>query len=282
MNCSFCGKDHDVICSERIRVMNKTIKTNLAKTDRPVCSICEEKVSTFSSKKFGHLCSDSCYEIAQRGDDPSIPHVVKNRKGDLHFMQGEIRFPVDYDLDKTLGAGRYGHEPSCLDKLMDSQLVAFAQLNNLFIDPFVRYLVESPLRGIVQLTWYRDLGIQHDDIHLVRNQELRVRDYVRHLAEYKPGEDGIGVKKNHKVTAKQETMHKSFKTKPGHFRLAGGRERQLFGVIYELSEKGKNPVPFPKIVEAAEKKVKTKQNIEKITIRFLKVLLEAGAIEEVK
>jgi hypothetical protein len=193
-------------------------------------------------------------------------------------MQGEVRFPVDYDLDKTLGAGTYGHEPSCLDKLMDSQLVAFAQLNNIVVDPFVRYLVESPLRGIVQLTWYRDLGVAHDDDYLVKNQEKRVRQYMQNLSEYKPGEDGVGVKK---VSAKQEAMHKSFKTKPGSFKLAGGRERQLFEVIHELS-KGKNPVPFPQIVEAAEKRVKTKQNIEKITIRFLKVLIEAGAVEEMK
>lgn len=282
MNCSFCGKDHEGSCPERIRIMNKTVKMNLAKTDRPMCGICQRKTSTFSSKKFGHLCSDSCYEIAQRGNNPSVPHVVKNRKGDLHFMQGEIRFPVDYDLDKTLGAGMYGHEPSCLDKLMDSQVVTFAGLNNIPVDPFVRYLVESPLRGIVQLTWYRDLNVQHDDANLVKNQEIRIRDYKRNLAEYKPGEDGVGVKKNQRVSAKQEAMHKSFKTKPGHFKVASGRERQLFEVIYELSEKGKHPVPFPKIVESAEKKVKTKQNIEKIVVRFLKVLLESGAVEETK
>lgn len=281
MMCSFCGKDHEGICSERTRIMNKAIKTNLAKTDRPACVICG-KVSKFSSKKFGHLCSDSCYEIAQRGDDPSVPHVVKNRKGDLHFMQGDVRFPIDYDLDKTLGAGRYGHEPSCLDKLMDSQLVQFAQLNHITVDPFVRFLVESPLRGIVQLTWYRDLNVAHDDLYLVKNQENRIKLYERQLKEYQPGEDGIGRKKGQKVTAKQETMHKSFKTKTGHFKLSSGRERQLFEVIYNLSDKGKKAVPFPQIVEAAKQKVKTKQDIEKITIRFLKVLLEAGSVEEVR
>lgn len=278
--CSFCGKQHnpEVICDERKRVMSQPNKVGGFPGDRPHC-ICGKPVKFYSKRLEHGFCSDRCYEDVQRGTDPSQAHIVVTRKQGAFFEQGDIKFSVDeHDLDKVLGSGRYGGEPSVVEKLMDSQVVALATANGLNVSPFVRHLVTRPLHGIIQYVWYRDLKYKVDFEHLQKNQLTRIADYNRLLVEYKPSEDGTGEKATKRVSKKAVMLSSTFRAVNKAVTVDKGRASDLLLVVKSF----KDGATMAQIIEAANGKVKTKQPLQKIVQRFLGVLVADGAVEEVK
>lgn len=212
-------------------------------------------------------------KVQPQPSDNSPRIVIK--KDDAIFQQGDIQFRVYRDdLERTLGAGQWGHEASVLDKLMDSQVISLAKANGLPVEPYVRELVRRPLNGIIQLVWYRDLQKYESD-HLRQGQEKRVADYLRQLAEYKPdAETGKSAKR---ASKKAESWSHSFRIKTGA-KPAKGRASQ----VYEVLKTFKDGATLADIVKASDGKVKTKQNLERIVMRFIKELKEDGCVEEVK
>lgn len=240
--------------------------------------ICTKPAQFWSTRLTHGFCSDQCYEMAQRGTNPESAHIITTRKQGAYFQQGDIKFPVDSkSLDKTLGAGPFKNDGSCLDKLMDSQIAALAQANGLPIQPFVRELVLSPLRGVVQLVWYRDLE-KHSSDHLTSNQFKRIEDYKRALVNYRPGDASEGDKKARKASSKSMILSHSYRVSKN----AGTPARGRSAAVYDVIKSFKDGATVAQIVEAANGKVKTKQDIERIVQRFIKELLQDKLIEEAK
>jgi hypothetical protein len=282
--CSFCGKEHaiGIICPERKKVMSETSKSTGDKINRAACAVCNTGSKFFSRRLNESFCSDKCYELRQRGEDPSKPHIIVTRKNGAFFEQGDIKFSVDeHELDKVLSSGRYSNEPSVIEKLMDSQVVALATANGLNVTPFVRHLVTRPLHGIIQFVWYRDLKHNVDFAHLEKNQAKRIADYNRLLVEYKPSEDGTGERprkeSSKRVSQKSVMLTASYKVTKKTVTLDKGRATDLYNVVRSF----KDGATFPQIVEAAKDKVKTKQPLEKIVQRFLGVLMADGGVEKI-
>jgi predicted nucleic-acid-binding protein len=209
-------------------------------------------------------------EIWQLSPDARI-HI--SSKGEAHFQQGDIMFPVDAkDLNKVVGGNG---NPSALDKLMDSQIVSLATANGLPVSPFARDLVRKPLIGLLQLVWYRDVE-KHESEHLKKNQEKRVAEYREQLSEYKEEPVRGEGRKASRPRATEKWAH-AYKLANAKAAVADGREAQVFEVVKKLKE-----ATFTDIVKAAEGKVKTKQDLTRIVARFLKNLVSSGAIQEVK
>lgn len=253
-------------------------------TGNTTTCICGKPGLTYSGKFKRSFCSDKCGELMLRVSDLSDAKIVtkietitlagKNSKVKRgYFEQGDIKFQVNLkNLDKVLGAASYSQDGSVLDKLMDSQIVTLATANNLPVEPYVRELVLAPLRGILQLVWYRDVE-NHVSDHLLENQVKRVIEYLRRLHEYKPTVEGGEGRR----TRSTKAWGHSFRVLQSKA-IPKGRARQLWDVVATFKE----GATFAQIVEAAAGKVKTKQDTTKIVNRFLRELLEANAIEEVK
>lgn len=253
----------------------------LIEPPKPVCVLCGKPAKFRSARLDASFCSDGCYEQAQRGESPDEAHIVVTRKQGAYFQQGDIKFPVSHhNLELTLAAGSYKQEQSCIDKLMDSQVVSLATANGLPVEPYVRELIRSPLHGIVQLVWYRDLKHRVDFDHLNKGQAARIAEYKRKLAVYvAPAEgSGNGRRKPRKASAKSQLWSKIFRATKDARGVASGRERQLYDVIKGMSQGG----TFAQIVEASKDKVRTRQDLTKVVARFLKELLAHNAVEEVQ
>lgn len=205
---------------------------------------------------------------------------TKDAAAQAFFKQGDIEFRVYRDLDKTLGAAGYGHTQSCLDRLTDSQIVTMASYNGIPVAPYVRELVRSPLQRVIQYVHYRDLQKASQELlDRISERDPRVlAEYKRRLAEYVPEAEGGTGKKKRKSEKAQVWTH-SFRATKGSYRdeVQAGRELQLFDLVKELKE-----ATFAQIVEKTSGKIKTKQDMTKIIMRFLKSLIAKGAIEEVK
>ncbi len=196
------------------------------------------------------------------------------------FKQGDIEFRVYRDLNKTLGAAGYGHTQSCLDRLTDSQIVTMASYNGIPVTPYVRELVRSPLQRVIQYVHYRDLQKASQELlDRISEKDPRVlAEYKKKLAEYVPEAEGGTGKRKRKGEKAQVWTH-SFRitdVKKQGF-LQAGRELDLFNLVKELKE-----ATFAQIVEKSSGKIKTKQDMTKIVMRFLKSLIAKGAIEEIK
>lgn len=204
-------------------------------------------------------------------------HIKVTAKGQAYFQQGDIRFEVDsQDLNKVLGTNG---ETSPLSHLMDSQISALAQANHIPAQPFVRELILQPIVGVLQMVWYRDLQ-GHMSEHLVINQRARIERYMKALKEYKEpssAENGSsGVRRAPRTSVKNSLLSKTFTFVGVTESVASGRETDLLGVIKKLKK-----ASFSQIVEAAKGVVKTKQDFEAIVARFLRELVEHGAVREV-
>lgn len=242
------------------------------------CAYCGKQAKFFSARFENSFCSDECFEAAQRGTNPQDAHIVITRKEGTYFQQGDIKFTVYKDnLERTLAAAQYGGEQSCIDKLMDSQIVSLAMANGIPCEPFVRELVRSPLHGIIQITWYRDLKIDHDADHLAQNQLRRLGEYKRKLAAYQPGQSN-GDEPRHRTSKKASLLSHSFRVTSKTAAIPKGRAKQVFDVLRSF----KDGATLAQVIEAANGKVKTKQPLEKIVTRFMNELIGDGAVEEVK
>lgn len=258
--------------------------------DKAKCVVCKKPSKFTSNRLSAAFCSDEHYEQFQRGDDPSKPHLIffraqKDDKGEVtrpagaFFEQGDIRFPIDIqDLDVVLGAGSHSYEPSVIEKLMDSQVVSLATMNGLPIQPYVRHLITRPLHGIIQLVWYRDLKHNVDFDHLTKNQEQRVKDYIRLLGEYKPSEDGDGEGRRRRGASSKNWAgtYEALPLKNGS-KAPAGREGQLYRCLYDSEN---HQASMSQLVE--KKPIKSKQDQAKMVNRFLKQLVSDGFVKEVQ
>ena len=258
--------------------------------DKAKCVVCKKSAKFTSNRLDAAFCSDEHYEQHQRGDDPSKPHLIffraqKDKDGTVtrpagaFFEQGDIRFPVDIDdLDRVLGAGSSSYEPSVIEKLMDSQVVSLATMNGLPVQPYVRHLVTSPLHGIVQMVWYRDLRHKVNFDHLAKNQERRVADYIRLLGEYKPGESEDGEGTRRKRGASTKNWAGTFEALPlKNGKTPAGREGQLYRALYDCPN---HQASMSQLVE--KNPIKSKQDQAKMVNRFLKQLVTDGLVKEVQ
>lgn len=238
-------------------------------------------VGEYESRNF---CSEQCFEVFQRSKRaPEEASIIVNSAGtEGHFQQGSIRFRVDLkNINKVLGING---ESGPVDQLMDSQLAEFAKLNGIPVAPYSREMltniVTSPLKGFLQLVWYRDVE-GHTSEHLNDNQQKRVIRYMTALKSYKaPVEaaDGTVSAPKRASSVKSTMLSKSYKVVKGeHKSVASGRETDLLGVLKSL----KQASSFSEIVAASKDRVKTKQNFEAIISRFLRELIAHGAVEEV-
>jgi hypothetical protein len=210
--------------------------------------------------------------------------VYVTKSGEAHFEQGMVSFVVDSkDLNRVVGC----NGESCpLDRLMDSEIVTLAQANNLPVQPYARELLTPVLKGVLQNTWYRDIE-QHESDHLRDNQQARVAHYLFELKRYRePAAEGSKSSRSgraagapRKQGVRASMLSKSFQVVNKDAKnVASGREAALLSVL--LTFKGGETMAA--IVEAAKDKVKTKQDFEKTIARFLKELIEHGAVAEVK
>lgn len=245
-----------------------------SKQAAPSC-ICGKTVAFLSALLNQGFCSDRCYETAQKsGKALDEAHIFATSKGETYFQQGDLRFSVDAkDLNKVVGANG---ESGVLAKLMDSQIVSLAVANGLPVSPYVYELVSKPLIGLIQLVWYRDLE-KHESDHLKDNQRKRVALYLKELAAYKPdsraSDSPTGVSKQSAV--KKRDWSKSYRATGKKTDVPSGRAAQLLIVMKTLKQG-----TLAQIVEAANGKVQTKQDLQMIVARFLKELVQLGAVEE--
>jgi hypothetical protein len=220
-------------------------------------------------------------------DDRPHIHIVK--KGEAHFVCGDVAFAVDTkDLNKVIGANR---EDSPLDRLMDSQLAAICQQMGMKTEPFVRELVRDPINHLVQWVWLRDIGDPHikfNGEHLEKNIHLSLDRYHKALLSWSPSaESRVDAKTGQRVpraprSEKSILMSKTFqvvavgsKSEP---HVASGRESDLLKAAQTF--KGKS-FTFAELSVAAQKFLKTKQDWDMICLRFLKELIGHGAVKEV-
>lgn len=244
---------------------------------KPKNCICKKPAKFYVARLSLSFCSDTCYENAQR-KNPEKPHIVVTRQNGAFFEQGDIRFSVFKDsLERTLGAAQYKYvrDGSCIDKLTDSQLVMLATANKIPCKPFVRSLLRSPLHGIVQIAWYRDLKA-HTSEHLVHGQFKRLQEYERHLREWQ-SLDATEVKQTPRRTAIKSLLTHTFRALPRAKGIEKGRAQQVFDIVKACGE-----ATLAQIIEKAKGKVKTKQDVSKIVTRFVRILVRQGAVQEVK
>lgn len=248
------------------------------KSDRPSC-FCGKPAKFLSSLFNQGFCSDNCYEMAQlSGKSLEDAHIIKDRKGQAYFRQGDVRFTVDAkDLNEVVGCNGGSN---VIDKLMDSQVAMLASANGLVHDPFVRELLRPVLTGVVQLVWYRDLQ-KHESDNLRINQARRVVKYHVELREYtEPPKSDSSQSEAPSRASKSPRSSRSFSASYRFLKstkeVASGREAQLLEVVKELKQG-----TLAQIVEAAKDRVKTKQDPQTIIIRFLRELVAHGAVEEI-
>lgn len=243
--------------------------------DKPKNCFCSKKAIFYSERFKKSFCSDECLENFQLKDNPpEAPIVVIGRKG-AYFKQGDVMFPVYKDIARTLAAATFGGENSCLDTLMDSQVITLARENGLPVDPFVRSLVRSPLHGIIQLAHYAAMNKEYDKEYLLENQRKRVAEYIRKLAEWKPE----GSPNGHRAPSQKTVLlSHTFRVTAKAAGVSRGRASQVLDVLKGLG----GSATLAQLIDSAKGKVKTKQDTAKIVTRFTKELIESGAIEEVK
>lgn len=144
---------------------------------------CGKAVTFQSVAQNESFCSDACYELARamkRGTEQAKVKIAKSGTEAL-FQQGDIMFPVDAkDINKVVDGNRAG---TPIDRLLDSQLLALAQMNGLSIAPFNRVFLRPILIGFLQLVWLRDVE-NHESEHLFENHRNRVTWYERELREF--------------------------------------------------------------------------------------------------
>lgn len=203
----------------------------------------------------------------------SIPAEIKATKdGRAFFKQGDIMFPVNAkDICDVVGANG-GH--NVIDSLMDSQKITLARANGLQTSPYAPELLRRPLTSFVQLIWYRDL-MERDVTGLAEKHRIKIVEYHKQLASYKAAEtseDGAPVSQR-----KRTDWTKTYKLVDARVKVASGRAEQLLGVMKTLKQG-----TLAQITEAARGKLITKQDLGKMTARFLKELVEAGAVSEVQ
>lgn len=145
------------------------------------------------------LCGDNIIAIKAEAKEAQIiinlmsdesfgtdePHVHITKEGQAVFVCGNVRFNVDIkDLNKVVGANG---ESNPLDKLLDSQIMELARSAGLQIEPFVRSLLDEPLKGLLQIAWYRDVE-KHESDNLKTNQQGRIERYHRNLSKWREGD----------------------------------------------------------------------------------------------
>jgi hypothetical protein len=168
-------------------------------------------------------------------------------------------------------------ERGMLDNLLDSQIVEIARVFGIRVEPFVRELLIDPLRHFIQFVWYRDVDgfASASREHLEKNLKICLDRYNVRLLEWRADEATESSRKS--PSKRQQIMSKQFIRTPGaHPQVASGRESALLNVI-----SSKKAMVFSEIVKAAEGRVHTKQDFEMIVARFLKELIEHGAVKEV-
>lgn len=250
----------------------KKIDKLLEPAEIKLCSQCNKKpVKFWSEDEQRGYCSDACYDLARKQTRSIEEAQIKPTKdGRAFFQQGDIMFPVDAkDLNNVVGCNGGSN---VIDKLMDSQVVTLARANGLTVTPYARELLRPVLTGLVQLVWRRDLEA-NDSEHLRENQRRRIERYTRELASYsKPAdsEDGAPVSQR-----KRTDWTKTYKLVDARAKTASGRAEQLLGVMKTIKQG-----TLAQITEAARGKLITKQDLGKMTARFLKELVEAGAVQE--
>lgn len=202
----------------------------------------------------------------------SIPAAIKATKdARAFFKQGDIMFPVDaQDLCNVVGCNG---GTNVIDSLMDSQVITLARANGLETSPYARELLRRPLTSFIQLIWYRDLE-GRDVTALTERHAVKIAEYHKQLASYsEPATSSDGIV----VTQRKKTdWSKSYKLVNAKAKTASGRAEQLLGVMKTIKQG-----TLAQITEAARGKLITKQDLGKMTARFLKELVEAKAVEEV-
>ena len=201
------------------------------------------------------------------------PHIVKGL-----FKCNGISFEVDTkDLNKVIGTNG---EESPLGHLMDSQIAELARVLGLNVEPFVRELVILPIRGMLQMVWYRDVE-KHESEHLTTGQAARIEKYHRDLAAWRPdapaSDNGSKPRKPRAAGSKNQMMSKTFVVVGSKkVSVPTGRASDLLEALKSIGK----PASFNQVVQAAQGKLKTKQDFEKIVARFLKELILLGAVLE--
>jgi hypothetical protein len=293
-------------CGKKFRTKDKTV------AKKAICKVCRmpdflpipsgqaeefparcfcRKTAQFSSTLLNQVfCSEKCYDEARERHDRAEqlpqeqkPHIHFTAKGEAIFVCAEVGFQVDSkDLNKAIGTNG---EHSKLDSLMDSQLAAIAHAVGINTSPFVRDLLLIPLRGLVQLTWYRDI-YGHTSEHLENNQKKRVDKYNSDLLDWSP--DGLDIKSQRvghnrprapRVSAKSIALSASYVAVQGSATassIASGRESDLLKAVQTF--KGKS-FTFAELSVAAKNFLQTKQDWDMICLRFLKELIVHGAVK---
>lgn len=109
--------------------------------------------------------------------------VLDTAKKQYYFEQGPVKFQVDRDLCKTLGAGSHIGD-GMMDKINDTVFRRWAELNGLPVDPFNRDLLRPVMMGILQNAFYQDVEGSVPE-SCITNQQKRVREVLLKFEDYK-------------------------------------------------------------------------------------------------
>lgn len=86
---------------------------------------------------------------------PVEPAEKDNPRIDCRLLVGELSLPVDAsNLERTIGAGRWGHGLGLVDQWPDAAWVGLLTYLKLPADPLDRGVADQPVKRLVQQLWY--------------------------------------------------------------------------------------------------------------------------------
>jgi hypothetical protein len=156
--------------------------------------------------------------VARSGASDGVHAAVEQKAGhdapriDCRLTIGETSYPVDpSSLERTLGAGRWGHGLGLVDSWSDAAWVGLLVRLNLPADPLDRIAAEQPVKRLVQRLWYEAIApwtLKVDDERTEADTRMTARDAAA-AEKYGNGFSKIKVAATEKSTRARESFGKA-------------------------------------------------------------------------
>jgi hypothetical protein len=156
----------------------KTAPTHIKKAVAQTRKLAKQQKAV---KKIGAVLS---VKLQKRGKvtDSSAPVGIVEKDTphiDCRLLIGELSLPIDAsNLERTVGAGRWGHGLGLVDQWPDAAWVGLLTYLKLPADPLDRSVADQPVKRLVQRLWYETIkgGVPENRAVIMAERDARRSD----------------------------------------------------------------------------------------------------------